>query len=234
MRESKDATFRAPISVVIPVYNSEATLIRALDSIARQSLLPSEVVLVDDCSTDGSIAVCERAKSTFEGSFPIRILPLERNRGPSYARNKGWDLAEGKYVAFLDADDSWHKEKIRVQWDFMENNPEVSACGHLCGIHQAIVDTTGSIRATVLHSWRMLLSNPFSTPTVMVRCSRRYRFSEDLRFCEDYHLWLQMALDGLVLARLEHELSVLHKERYGDTGLSADMWKMEKGELQMY
>ena len=237
MDDSVDYGFGVPrsqVSVVIPVYNSAGTLLRALDSVARQSVLPCEVLLVDDCSTDGSIAVCEQAGDTFRELFPIRILHLEQNRGPSYARNRGWDLAEGNYVAFLDADDSWHYEKIRVQSDFMENSPEVSLSGHLCGIDRAIMKTDSLVEATHLSRHKILLSNPFSTPTVMVRNPTPYRFSEEMRFAEDYRLWLSMALDGLVLARLECEMAVLHKQKYGDGGLSGNMWKMEKGELQMY
>ena len=237
MDDSADYDFGAPrsqVSVVIPVYNSAGTLLRALDSIARQSVLPCEVLLVDDCSTDGSIAVCAQAGDIFRELFPIRILHLDQNRGPSHARNRGWDLAEGNLVAFLDADDSWHREKIRVQSGFMENNPEVSLSGHLCGIHRAVMKTGVLVKATVLTPRGILLSNPFSTPTVMVRNPTPYRFSEEMRFAEDYRLWLSMALDGLVLARLECEMAVLHKHKYGDGGLSGNMWKMEKGELQMY
>jgi len=225
---------RASVSVVIPVYNAEATLLRAVESLVHQSVIPCEVLLVDDCSIDASLVVCEQAREKFSVWFAIRILPLASNRGPSHARNRGWDLASGKYIAFLDADDSWHCEKVKIQWDFMEKNPEVSLCGHLCGIHQATVDTTSPVRTKILHPWRMLLSNPFSTPTVMLRRSLRHRFSEKLRFSEDYHLWLQMALDGLILARMEHELAVLHKERYGAGGLSGDMSGMARGEIAAY
>ncbi len=225
---------RGPVSVIVPVYNSGQTLLRAIDSIARQSVLPREVLLVDDCSTDDSITICEQAEITWRELFPVRIIRMDRNQGPSHARNTGWDAAGGKYAAFLDADDSWHPEKLRVQLEFMENHPEVSLTGHLCGIHRAGMSADLRVEATFLNPRGMLLSNPFSTPTVMVRNPSSHRFSEAMRFAEDYHLWLSMALDGLVLARLECEMAVLHKEKYGEGGLSGNMWKMEKGELQMY
>jgi glycosyltransferase involved in cell wall biosynthesis len=197
-------------------------------------MLPCEVLLVDDCSNDDSIAVCEQAEIKWRDLFPVRILKMDRNRGAAYARNRGWDEAGGEYVAFLDADDSWHPEKLRVQSEFMEKHPEVSLSGHLCGIHNANMVADGLIKAKILSAQSMLLSNPFSTPTVIARNSSSYRFSNEMRYAEDYHLWLRMALDGLILARLECEMTILHKQKYGEGGLSANMWKMEQGELQMY
>lgn len=229
LEERKD---RADVSVVIPIYNSEETLPRAVDSIARQSLLPSEVLLIDDNSSDSSLDVCGNIEREYSKFFPIRVLAFKNNEGPSRARNRGWDSASGKYVAFLDADDSWHPEKIRVQWDFMENHSSVSLSGHLCGIHKTNTEEKGGV--TAMKPIRMLLSNPFSTPTVMVRRSVPHRFSETKRFAEDYHLWMKMALSGLILARLEVELAVLHKPKFGAAGLSAAMWKMEKGEIDAY
>jgi glycosyltransferase involved in cell wall biosynthesis len=227
-------TTRCPVSVIVPIYNSEGTLLRAIDSIARQSVLPCEVLLVDDFSIDRSIAVCEQAKITYRELFPVRIIRSDCNHGPSHARNMGWDVAKGKYVAFLDADDSWHPEKLRIQSDFMENHPEISLCGHLCGIYQANMLAGARIQTKILNAHSMLLNNPFSTPTVMAHNSSSHRFSKDMRYAEDYHLWLSMALDGLILARLECEMAVLYKQKYGEGGLSSNIWKMEKGELQMY
>src|SRR5690606_29412442 len=60
----------------------------------------------------------------------IRVVPLELNGGAAAARNAGWNSATGKYVAFLDADDTWHPQKIEVQYKWMEAHPEVGLTGH--------------------------------------------------------------------------------------------------------
>lgn len=228
----KEVTGRADVSVVIPVYNSEATLLRAVDSIVSQKALPREVLLIDDGSTDSSLKICENVKLHYGKYFQVRIFTCNENLGPSSARNRGWDLSCGKYVAFLDSDDSWDPEKIFVQWNFMENNPSVSITGHLCGLH--VTRRVDQVAVTLITPLKILFSNPFSTPTVMVNRSVRHRFLETKRFAEDYHLWMNMVLSGLFVARLEVELAVLHKPKYGATGLSAAMWKMETGEIDAY
>lgn len=93
------------ISVVIPLYNKEAEIERALRSVIDQSLKPCEIIVVDDGSTDGSAATVERLMA----ENPDANIRLERqeNRGVSAARNRGIELASGDYVAFLDGDDYW-------------------------------------------------------------------------------------------------------------------------------
>jgi GT2 family glycosyltransferase len=93
------------ISVVIPLYNKEAEIERALRSVIDQSLKPCEIIVVDDGSTDGSAAIVERLM-TENPDANIRLVRQE-NRGVSAARNRGIELATGDYVAFLDGDDCW-------------------------------------------------------------------------------------------------------------------------------
>lgn len=93
------------ISVVIPLYNKEAEIERALRSVIEQSLTPREIIVVDDGSTDGSAAIVERVMR----ENPSANIRLERqeNRGVSAARNRGVSLATGDYIALLDGDDCW-------------------------------------------------------------------------------------------------------------------------------
>lgn len=221
-----------PVSVVMPVFNSEKTLFRAIASIAAQSSLPMELFLVDDGSSDASVELCREAAHALRTLFPVHVLAQEQNHGPAFARNIGWDSASGIFVAFLDADDSWHPNKLRIQTTYIECNADIHLCGHLCGLHQA--SPAATFHTERLTPRRMLLSNPFSTPTVMLRKALPHRFNSKMRHAEDYHLWLRIALDGLGVARLETELSILHKARYGGSGLSGDLWKMEAGELNVY
>jgi glycosyltransferase involved in cell wall biosynthesis len=105
----------SPISVVIPVYNGERFLAAALESVFAQTTLPAEVVVVDDGSTDASVAVAR----TFPG---VTLLELP-HRGVSAARNAAVSRASGGYLAFLDADDIWAATKLERQLELARQNP---------------------------------------------------------------------------------------------------------------
>jgi len=81
---------------------------------------------------------------------------------------------------------------------------------------------------------KALLSNPFATPTVMLKRDLPFRFKEGKRYAEDYLLWLQIILAGTPTAYLNQPLTATFKKDYGEHGLSANLWQMEKGELDVY
>ena len=93
------------ISVIIPVYNVERYLEACLESVARQTFTDFEVLIVDDCGKDGSMAIAENFVTSYSGPIRWRILHHEHNRGLSAARNTGIDASEGEYLYFLDSDD---------------------------------------------------------------------------------------------------------------------------------
>ncbi|MBO4498958.1 MAG: glycosyltransferase family 2 protein [Bacteroidaceae bacterium] len=92
------------VSIIMPVYNAEATLQKSLDSIEAQSFKDFEVVFVNDCSTDGTLSILERFKAV--SGVPCTILTQPRNGGVAAARNRGLEAARGEYVAWVDADDA--------------------------------------------------------------------------------------------------------------------------------
>lgn len=93
----------ASVSVVIPAYNAESHLERAVDSVLDQTLRPLEVVLVDDASTDGTLALMRRLAARHP---EIVVLPLAENGGPGHARNEAFDVVTGDWIAVHDADDT--------------------------------------------------------------------------------------------------------------------------------
>ena len=121
------------ISCIVPCYNAERFLAEAIDSILAQTLSPAEIVVVDDGSTDGSAAVAAR--------FAGRVNYLRQdNAGPAAARNAGLAATRGDFVAFLDADDLWHPEKLQRQAGRFAARPETEACvTHLTGFWEAEV-----------------------------------------------------------------------------------------------
>jgi glycosyltransferase involved in cell wall biosynthesis len=119
----------ARVSVVIPCYRCADTIERAVMSVAEQTLKPYEVILVEDCSGDYTLDVLYSLQSQFDVDW-IKIIPLKVNSGPGTARNVGWNASQQDYIAFLDADDSWHPQKIEIQYGWMVKNSDVDMTGH--------------------------------------------------------------------------------------------------------
>lgn len=124
------------VSVIMPAYNAEKTILQSVESVFEQSYTEWELIIVDDCSTDRTVEIIEaflekrltkdikdydrdkhkNNEDPEDGGYPqIRILKNSENRGVAYSRNKGVDLAEGEWIAFLDSDDLWTPEKLEKQ-----------------------------------------------------------------------------------------------------------------------
>lgn len=224
------------VSVVIPCYNCENSIRRAVNSIVQQTWLPKEVILVNDASTDKTANVIKSLQQEHEVSW-IKIATLDLNSGPSAARNEGINQSISEYIAFLDADDSWHPQKLELQYFWMQAHPEVVITGHKIGRYEKEscqlikIDDVSFKKITKLG---ILHSNPFSTPTVMMQSGIPVRFDPSQDYAEDYLLWLNIFFSFDSVYRLEHELAYMHKGAYGQGGLSSNLFAMEKGELTTY
>lgn len=111
------------VSVIVPMYNAKNTISRTVDSILAQDYKNIEILIVDDLSSDGSYEfVKEKYLRKYEN---IKLHKLEQKGGASVSRNLAISLATGKYIAFLDADDTWELGKLKKQVKFMEDNEYV-------------------------------------------------------------------------------------------------------------
>jgi len=108
------------ISVIIPFYNSGKTLKNSIQSVINQTFIDFELLLVNDASSDN---VLDEIKLLLDDPR-IKIITHSENQGAAASRNTGIKHATGKYVAFLDADDIWYKDKLTKQYAFMENAPD--------------------------------------------------------------------------------------------------------------
>lgn len=106
------------ISVIIPVYNAEKYLAEAINSILQQTYQPLEIIVVDDESTDKSGEVAQSFGDVIRYEF-------QKNNGAAKARNTGINLAKGDYLTFLDADDLWTENKLKLQVQAFNNHPEL-------------------------------------------------------------------------------------------------------------
>jgi glycosyltransferase involved in cell wall biosynthesis len=226
----------APISVVIPCYRCAKTVGRAVDSVTRQTVRPLELILIEDASGDNTLGTLLQLQRK-HGEDWVKIITLKINVGPGTARNMGWDAARGKFLAFLDADDAWHPRKIELQHDVMVNYSEASLCAHatmrIAHECESGTDTPSTSCARVTKA-KLLLSNRFITPAVMLRREIPYRFRPGRRHMEDHLLWMEMACDRQILLKMEAVLAYTFKAPFGESGLSGELWNMEKAELDNY
>lgn len=227
---------RVPVSVVIPCLNCEGTISRAISSVYQQTWLPKEVIVVNDGSKDQTLSRLQEIRESLGISW-IKILDLGGNMGPGVARNAGWDAARQPYVAFLDSDDSWHPSKIEIQLKYMQNHPNVAITGHgSTWLREGEIPSslTDHYAIKPVAKWFMLVSNRWSTPTVMLKRDLAYRFEPIKRHSEDYLLWLRIICGGYRAMHIDLDLAYSHKAPYGSSGLSGQLWQMEKGELDTY
>ena len=235
MMDNRSSSALAPVSVVIPCYDCDDTIERAVKSVADQSRRPAELILVLDGPNDSLLKTLEALKSRY-GEDWIRIVALDSNSGPSAARNAGWDVASQHYIALLDADDAWHLRKIEIQLDYMETH-QISLTGHRCrllGTTEAPASIPEQYRVKHPSIARALLSNPIPTRSAMLRRELPFRFTTDKRYSEDCLLWAQILSSGYSAAVIDLELAYRFKAAYGEGSLSGHLWRMEKGELDTY
>ncbi|MDM8549576.1 glycosyltransferase family 2 protein [Desulfobacterales bacterium HSG2] len=226
-----------PISVIIPCYNCADTIERAVNSVVSQTCRPAELVLTDDASNDSTLSKILELKERL-GKEWIKVIALKHNSGPAAARNAAWDAADEKYLAFLDADDSWHPRKIEIQYSWMKRHPEVVLTGHRC----IQADNKAPDPRLPAMNWRffqvrpvrLLISNKMLTRSVMLLRNLPYRFNINKRHAEDYLLWLEIVLNGYAAWYLDLPLGYSYKSPFGEGGLTGDLWKMEKGELDTF
>lgn len=229
-------TATASVSVVIPCFRCVRTLERAVASVAGQTVLPQELILVDDGSGDETRPLMTLLQSRYTPGW-IRLVLLDTNAGAASARNAGWDQARGEYVAFLDADDAWHPRKIELQVKFMDSHPGVAVSGHGHRQVNTMPDTTADMDGVSFEDVSPLyvrLKNPFVTPSFMVRRNLENRFLSGRRFMEDHFFLMQVSAAGLRIAKAHTPLAYIFKPIFGESGLSADLMRMQRAELENY
>lgn len=227
------------VSVIIPCYRCSNTIERAVDSVAKQTLRPTEVILVDDGSGDQTLEVLKYLQDKY-GKNWIKVVALESNYGPSMARNKGWNLSSQEYIAFLDADDAWHPEKIEIQYLSMVKNPDISFSFHSIRLikedkgctHIIPIEKIGKYNKNI--NYLDLFFNRMPTSSMMIKRIVNYRFFESKKYSEDALLKYQLILSGQKGSIIDLPLLFRYKRPFSKEGLSGELWKMESSALDNY
>lgn len=211
------------ISVVIPSYNRYSFLKRALESVYTQSHQAFEVIVVDDGSSDKT--------SKIQEDFPQIKYIYQENLGVSSARNKGIENACYEWIAFLDSDDTWDEEKLEKQVLFHKNNPEILMSytdekwirdGLEVKIPKKFKKHGGSVFDKCLPFCNIAPSASLIHKSLFDSIGL---FDEALEVCEDYDLWLRIALEneiGLV------DEALITKYAGHEDQLSFKHWGMDR------
>ena len=197
-REEERLMSGSIVTVLIPAYNAELTLDRALRSVWRQHWPDLEVVIVDDASSDRTAEVARR-----HARPELRLVRLERNRGECGAMNAGLEVARGEFVAFLDADDEWLDEKLARQIPVVSADSELSfvACRSEFTWSDGRTEIFGGgPEISGVNAWRALLHrSQTGKPCVVARRSKLLKvggFDERLKVAGDQDMWIRLALAG--------------------------------------
>ncbi len=218
------------VSVIIPVWNREDVVKRAIQSVFSQTYENWELILIDDGSTDSTFASLIEMKQNFDklpkkgygkienGQLEqICIKKLDKNSGVSVARNFGISMARGEWVAFLDSDDEWFPDKLRKQVSFHLENPKYQLSqtrekwnkkGNFISVPFAFQKRKEGIWEQSLELCAVTPSSCFIKKEFLANGNL---FDEKLKCCEDYDLWLRILWEGYEIPCLDEDLLI----RYG-------------------
>ena len=218
------------VTVITPAYNAERFIKETLDSVLVQSMENWEMIVIDDGSTDRTREiVAEYAKTDTR----IRLIENENNMGVARTRNRGIDMAQGEYVAFLDSDDTWHPHKLSAQIDKI-----TAEDAQICYCSYAIVGPQGSrVRADYLVSDSvvyeyLLRENCMQCSAMLIRTDtvRQVMFNTEY-YHEDYILGLDMLRQGY---RAVGCTEILLNWRYIENSRSFNKWNAAKNRWRIY
>lgn len=204
------------ISVVMAAYNGARLIVETLESLKTQSFGDFEVIVVDDCSTDDTIAVIRGFDDP-----RIRLIAAEKNQGVVASRNCGFAEARGRYIAALDHDDLCHPDRFAKQVAYLDANPETVLLGTAASILEdgmVLPGTLAPVTTPALIEWLLRIENPLVWSSVMMRGDAARRLDPfqrpDLLFAEDYDLYHRIGRFGTI-ARLDEELLTYRRHTGG-------------------
>ena len=225
-------------SVVIPCYNAEKTIIETLESVLQQDYLGFDVIVIDDGSTDNTaLKVWDFKERLNDAGIKLQLIS-QKNAGVSVARNRGVQESTSPYIAFLDADDRWAKDKLTHHLQHLEANPEIAISFARCRVVDKNGKTTQHVSSLPMN--RQQLSSVFSenptttTSNLVVRRSVFNQvggFNETMSFAEDQEFIVR------VISQTDFQVTGIDKVLVdyltSEDGLSSELSNMYQGWLKM-
>lgn len=187
------------VSVIMPVYNAEKYIVKAISSILEQSYENFELIIIDDCSTDNSMKLVNEFKDN-----RLRIIHNPRNKGIAYSRNRGFDESQGEYIAIMDNDDIAIADRLEKQVLFLNENGNIDVVG---GALQVIneQDEIQTSKSTPLYNPKYIkahlmfynaIANGSATFRKIFVNKFNIRYQDNHLGMEDYRFWIDCSLNG--------------------------------------
>lgn len=228
---------QAKVSVVMPVYNAETTVVKALDSLRAQTSAPFEIIVVNDGSTDGTAKLLKKQSG---------ITLINRpHRGIVPALNDALGASSGEYIARMDADDLCRPRRFEKQAALLSENPDIGVAGCRVGFggdkeeqagYSTYVDWINGLDTPERIAVNRFVESPLAHPSVMFRRELVKQFGayRNGPFPEDYELWLRWMSRGVRVGKVDEELLIWNDppERLSrtDKRYSVDAFYRIKGE----
>lgn len=225
------------VSIITPVYNSEKFILDTITSVLRQTYTNWEMILVDDCSTDRSAEIIEKKTADDER---FRYYRLEKNSGAAAARNFALDKSNGRFIAYLDADDLWRADKTEQQVQYMLANNAAFCC-----TAYEVIDEDGNsknkfVRMPELVDYNLYLRNTIiQTVGVMVDTEKTGKTllkmtlekKQGASSREDAATWCNLLKNGFICHALNEYLSYYRRV---SNSLSSNTIKSFRGTWHLY
>lgn len=189
------------VSVLMPLYNGEKYVKKAIESILNQTYTNFELLLIDDCSTDSTMDIVNDFKDE-----RIRIIKNGKNSGISYSRNVGLKEALGEYIALMDDDDISVKNRLQLQVDFLDSNQDIDVVGGRYGIIDED-DNIVNVNELALKNPKYVRASlnfydPIGNGSTMFRAKfirdNNIKYEEQCLGMEDYKFWIDCSLVGKI------------------------------------
>jgi glycosyltransferase involved in cell wall biosynthesis len=207
------------ISIIVPNYNNGKYLSEFIESVIHSAILPKELVIVDDGSTDDSMKIL----NGFTYLPFLKVVSFPENRGLTAALNAAIEVATGEYIMRADPDDKLHPDRIERQTQFMLNNPHIDVLG--CNVKYFSDKTDKTINQSNFPTDHHEIITRYSKgehgiqhPTAFLRGDiyKKYRYQKIFPG-EDYEIFARMAFDGLVFANLKEPLYFMRVHKGSST-----------------
>lgn len=211
------------VSLIMSVYNGEDYLSEALDSVLHQTFTNWELIVINDCSTDGTAAILERYSAM---DSRVRVYTNDVNLRLPSSLNKALSLAGGRYIARMDADDICLPDRLQKQYEFMQSHPDValSSCRFMT-LKNGVIASGGCGGKNDAESIKALLlvTNPILHPGIIAKAEviRELGYDKNFTCTEDMELWTRFVLAGHKVEILSDYLMIyrLHDKQITETTL---------------